>query len=1089
VLFSVRTPNSVRPLPAARARHPFAAFALFAGMVVAGPATRAVAQTLPADFVAEPVGGNWNQPICLCFAGSDDILVAEKAGVVSDVRRGFKQVKPVIDLQTEILSSGDRGLMSIAVDGEWATNGFLYLLYVVDPNGDGNEWEQESFGRLTRYATYIDVNGDLLADLNSRQVLIGATWPEGIPSLHYSHAMGDMRFCSDGSLVLSTGDGAHWDVTDMGGFDPNGFGPGKFDSSEDIGSFRSQSPTSLAGKILRVDPNTGLGLPDNPLFTGNPADNQSRVWAWGLRNPFRFTLDPGSGPPERLYISDVGWFQWEEVNRATRAENFAWPCYEGVVLNKAYANNNPFGQCHDASLFTPPLLTWNHVNPGLVGYVGNCATGICVYEGTEYPQSYRGRLFWCDYGRSWIRDVPLVNDLPAQSEIFATGMNGPVDLVADPVNGDLYCISISTNQISHLRYTKTNHPPLPLATVTPTYGAVPLTVALDASAAYDPEGGTLTYDWNLGDGNHSSLPVLSHDYVAGINYPVTLTVTDPGGATGTSTWTIAADDTPPTITSLNSPAPGSFFVSGATDIVFDASVADAEDDPAGRPLDVKWVIDLLHDDHVHPSWATLTGAHADYTPAFSDEHPALHVTLKVTDSRGLQASQEFDLYDADAKPEPDLLAITNIAPRVGHPITATGHLHYPGKGPADLRFDWGDGTVDDFTVTDKQNCLPTHTYPVPGAYVLTLTASDGVDSESLTQPIYVRPLAPAVAIFAPLVAPHDLSIDARWIIATQLADDIHMAGFEARIFGAADQDELQAWMNDYLNDPPRDWLVCLDAGASLVYAGQNQGSLAEQWLAAGKGLVWTGENPFAHYLMGDGADHHMGAGPFALDDLLNPRVAQLESGSGPMNLAADAADLPLLQPYTADCALVTANLNSAWSIVKLYASDHVTPPTSDALVLRNRAGGEYAQFYCSSDTSLPREAVLRDFFLSHVYTGLPTAPAPFDLVSPKQRADVYDHHPWLTWGDGRDAASWLVEVATDATFATPVFSATVTPSASSGNPAGSSVPPAATVQVSTDLHQGVWLWRVTASNDYGSTVSGPHGFRVLDLSDQKKKAH
>jgi glucose/arabinose dehydrogenase len=1053
-----------------------------------GVAPRAAAQTLPPDFVAEPVGGNWTQPICLCFAGGDDLLVAEKAGLVWDVHDGFKHARPVIDLQQEILNNGDRGLMSIAVDVDWASNGYLYLLYVVDPNQDGNDWEQETFGRLTRYTTYVDANGDLLADMSSRLVLIGETWSQGFPSLHFSHAMGDLRFCSDGSLLVSTGDGAHWDVTDMGGFDPNGFGPGKFDSGEDIGAFRSQSLTSLAGKILRIDPATGLGLPDNPYWTGDPADNRSRIWMTGLRNPFRFTLDPGSGSPERIYASDVGWFQWEEVDRGAGGENLGWPCYETNALNKAYANNNPFGECKDPSIFTKPLLAWNHSIPGTNGYVGNCATGVCVYQGTEYPQSYRGRVFWCDYGQSWIRDVPLVNDKPAQSEQFASNMNGPVDLVAAPSNGDLYYVSITNNQVAHIRYTKTNHPPVALATVAPTFGQIPLLTAFDASASFDPEGGALAYDWDFGDGNHSNLAAASHTYATSFNYPVTLTVTDPGGATGTASWSLKPGDTPPTITSLNSPAPGSFFVSGVTDLQFDASVADAEDDPAGLPLDVKWVIDLVHDHHVHPSWATLQGAQAHWTPPYDADHLYLHVTLIVTDSRGLTATQAFDLYDADAEAEPHVVSLSNAAPRIGHPITATGHLHYPGKGPADLLFDWGDGAVDSFHVSHMQDCLPSHTYAAPGDYTLTLTANDGVATHSTSQSILVRPLAPAVAIFAPLVAPHDLSIDERWMVATKLADEIHTAGYEARIFGTGDQAALQAWMEEYLPDPPRDWLVCLDVGASVVYAGENRGSLAEQWLAAGKGVVWTGFNPFAQYLTTDGTDRHRGAGPYALDELLRPAVAQLESGNGPMNLAADAADLPLLQPYSSACALATGKLNSAWSIVKLYASDLASPPTSDALVVRNRKGGEFAQFFSVTDPTLPREAVLRDFFLTHVYTGLPTAPAPFQLLTPKQRADVYDHHPWLVWGDGRDAKSWRVEVATDSSFTTILFSATVTPTLPPGSPAGGSVPTTATVQVTSDLTQGVYLWRVTASNDYGSTLSDAHGFRVLDLSDQKKKA-
>jgi len=239
--------------------------------------SRAPAQNLPPDFVAEPIGGSWNLPTCICFAGSDDLLVAEKAGVLWDVRRGFRHLKPVIDLQQEILNNGDRGLLSVAVDPQWSTNGFIYLFYIVDPNQDGDDSEQETFGRLTRYTTAIDVNGDLLADPASRTVLIGANWREGTPALHFSHTAGDLRFAADGSLLVSTGDGAHFDVTDFGGYDPAGFGSGKFDASEDIGAFRSQSLTSLAGKILRLDPATGLGLPDNPFWTGNAADNASRV--------------------------------------------------------------------------------------------------------------------------------------------------------------------------------------------------------------------------------------------------------------------------------------------------------------------------------------------------------------------------------------------------------------------------------------------------------------------------------------------------------------------------------------------------------------------------------------------------------------------------------------------------------------------------------------------------------------------------------------------------------------------------------------------------------------------------------------------
>jgi len=1041
-------------------------------LVLALAPNRAPAQNLPPDFVAEPVGGTWNLPTCVCFAGSDDMLVAEKAGVLWDVRRGFRHAKPVIDLQQEIINNGDRGLLSVAVDPQWSINGFIYLYYIVDPNEDGDDSEQETFGRLTRYTTYVDVNGDLLCDPASRTILLGATWPEGTPALHYSHTAGDLRFAADGSLLVSTGDGAHFDVTDFGGYDPNGFGAGKFDSSEDIGAFRSQSLTSLAGKILRIDPATGYGLPDNPYYTGNGADNASRVWVLGLRNPFRFCLDPGSGSPERIYTGDVGWGTWEEVNRATKGLNFGWPCWEGIATCKQYYNNNPFGLCHDATLFTKPLIYWHHTDPKNIGYIGSASAGVCIYNGTEYPSKYRGRLFYADYANSWIRSVPFVGDLPSQSELFLGYANNPVDIVPDPVNGDLYFISLWTGQVLHVRYTKTNHPPVVVATVAPTYGSLPFTAQFDASGSYDPEGGLLTFDWNLGDGTHSSLPTLSNSYPLSQNYTVTLTVTDTQGESSKFTQLLAPGDTPPTILSINSPANGSFFVPGQTLVTFDATVTDSEDDPVGTPLDVQWVVNLVHDHHTHPSWAVLHGVHATYTPPVHGEGVYLHVVLVVTDSRGLQATQAIDLFDSTAVAEPHLVSLTSASPRLGTPIMATGHVHYAGLGDADLHFDWGDGTVDSFRGSHMQDFTPTHLYAAPGTYSLRLSADDGSHVETVSLPVYVRPLAPAVAIFAPLVSPHYLSVDDRWNLATQLADDLHAGGFEAQIFGAGDLLPLQAWMNAYLHDSQRDWLVCLDEGAGVAYKGQDGGSLAEQWLNSGNSIAWTGQNPFSAYLSVNGDEFTHGAGSWALDELLNAAAPQLVAGAGHMDVQAAGADLPALAAFDSNCALEASKLNPDWTVAKLYASDGSNPPVSDALVVRNKKGGEYAQFYCVNDSTLPRRAVLRDFFATHVYSGLPAGPRAATLLSPAPKELVKVLQPTLVWSADSGAKSWLVEVATDATFETPVFVATVL------RGGGSLLSKTASVQVAPALVSGQsYRWRVTARNDFGAVTSAIQGFR------------
>src|SRR5262249_43295992 len=159
---------------------------------------------------------------------------------------------------------------------------------------------------------------------------------------------------------------------------------------------------------------------------------------------------------------------------------------------------------------------------------------------------------------------------------------------------------------------------------------------------------------------------------------------------------------------------------------------------------------------------------------------------------------------------------------------ATGHVHFAGHGDADLRFDWGDGSTDAFRASHLVDCTPSHLYRAPGTYQLRFTTSDATDSETVSEPIVVRPLWPEVAIFAPLVASHWIPASDQWTIANDLVSAMGAAGLGGRLFGSGDQPALQTWMSDYLYDRPRDWLVCLDVGASVAYAGQNGGSLAEK---------------------------------------------------------------------------------------------------------------------------------------------------------------------------------------------------------------------------------------------------------------------
>ena len=616
-----------------------------------------------------------------------------------------------------------------------------------------------------------------------------------------------------------------------------------------------------------------------------------------------------------------------------------------------------------------------------------------------------------------------MNGVPAQPELFASGANAPIGLVPDPANGDLYLISMATDSVQHLRYTKTNHPPVAVVTVAPPYGTLPYVVALDA-ASYYPEGGALTFDWDLGDGSHSTQSSLSKSYPNPQNYFVSLTIADSGGETSKFTQTLVAGDTPPTIVSIDAPADGSTFVPGQTLLSLDATVADAEDDAAGLPIAVKWVVDLVHDHHVHQSWATLSGAHATYTPPEHAEGVYLHVTVVATDSRGLRAPGRSTSTTRPATPEPHLVALSNFAPRLGRAIEATGHVHWAGYGATDLAFDWGDGAVDRFSAAHLRTAgRPTstpdrHVRAAPhrrqsGAVAATV-AADGL------RPLRPRRRSRSSRRWSPPLSGRPTRAGT-W---RRDSPTTCTRAASRRRSSASDQPLLAAWMDDYRGDGVRDWLVCLDEGAGLAYHGQPRNSPAERWIEAGDALLWTGCAPFSRWLTVGGVDQDHGAGPDALDELLDAAAPHLASGAAAMALAADAADLPALAPFSTDLGVVTARLASDWSVAKLYASDGGDPPISDALVLRHADGGEYAQFLCVDDATLPREEVLRDFFATHVHAGLPSGPPPCTLVLPAPRAKA-GSQPLLVWDAPSGALSWLVEVATDATFDVPVFTATV----------------------------------------------------------------
>src|SRR6185503_3593351 len=158
--------------------------------------------TLPPGFVATPITPALDEPVSIAFAPDGRLFVAEKKGVVKVVQNG-NVVSTFIDLQSEINSEGDRGLLGIALEPDFATGRHIWLLYTVDPEfGPPDESSETSlFGRLTRYQGTVASSGNV-AGPGSRKVLLGNTAADGFPDCWTSHAIGTVRANADGSVFV-----------------------------------------------------------------------------------------------------------------------------------------------------------------------------------------------------------------------------------------------------------------------------------------------------------------------------------------------------------------------------------------------------------------------------------------------------------------------------------------------------------------------------------------------------------------------------------------------------------------------------------------------------------------------------------------------------------------------------------------------------------------------------------------------------------------------------------------------------------------------------------------------------------------------
>ena len=314
------------------------------------------------------------------FAQTPDgrVLVAEQAGALRVIKNGV--LLPVPFVQLAVDSNGERGLIGVAVHPSFTSNGFIYVHYTTAAGGTHN--------RISRFVANGDVAGP-------EQVLID------LPALSGStnHNGGAMHFGIDGKLYVGVGDSNN--------------------------SATAQDLASVFGKLLRFN-DDGTVPADNPFFTSQSGLARA-VWAYGLRNPFTFAIQPGTG---RIHINDVGQDQWEEVNLGVVGANYGWPQSEGPANVGPGLTGPLFAYAHSAA--SPPGS-----GPGGF-FTGVAVTGGLFYPpGGAFPAAYRGHYYFAD----WIGGVIARMDLANDNAVYAfVRLGGVLGLMTAP-DGSMLVLS------------------------------------------------------------------------------------------------------------------------------------------------------------------------------------------------------------------------------------------------------------------------------------------------------------------------------------------------------------------------------------------------------------------------------------------------------------------------------------------------------------------------------------------------------------------------------------------------------------------------------------------------------------------------
>ncbi|MGW5040718.1 PQQ-dependent sugar dehydrogenase [Streptomyces parvulus] len=310
----------------------------------------------------------------------DTVWIAERAGTVR-VLNGTGLGEPVLDISDETTTDGERGLLGIAFDADFT---HFYISFT----------DLQGTSTIDEFAVQ---DGTVQED--TRRTVLTQEQPES------NHNGGDIKFGPDGYLYIALGDGG-------GGGDPEGNG---------------QKLDTLLGKMLRIDPRGGepYAVPQDNPFVGDP-NAKDEIWSYGLRNPWRFSFDSGTGD---LLIGDVGQSEWEEIDWAPAdskgGENYGWSQMEGT---------HPFRGGTEPANHVPPVHEYDRTG------LGCSVTGGYVYRGQAVADLV-GQYVYSDYCDGTLRSLEIENGrVTAEHDLGVSG--GEVVSFAQDGDGELYALAI-----------------------------------------------------------------------------------------------------------------------------------------------------------------------------------------------------------------------------------------------------------------------------------------------------------------------------------------------------------------------------------------------------------------------------------------------------------------------------------------------------------------------------------------------------------------------------------------------------------------------------------------------------------------------